>query len=215
MNACQKKTWDREKAEIPRFSSFGKCFVPPPSQKIRNFVTFRTRPESVPDVQKGCPSDTWDCPRTISRNPRKLYWDQPVRASGPVRGVADTSDRTGRTGRTFQLHSNRIVLCVCCFVLFYQYWGIVMVPLSFLLRGPGGAGCWPSTLSTSLATPVPSSSSSNGPSTYYVDNQGLVPWQLRRLGKSKVRSASSARVLSDSIDPFKSIFSFGGKSQSI
>ena len=25
---------------------------------------------------------------------------------------------------------------------------------------------------------------------YYVDNQGLVPWRLCRLGKSKVRSAS-------------------------
>ena len=31
---------------------------------------------------------------------------------------------------------------------------------------------------------------------YYVDNQGLVPWWLRRLGKSKVRSASYVRVLS-------------------
>ena len=34
---------------------------------------------------------------------------------------------------------------------------------------------------------------------YYVDNrdQGLVPWQLRRVGRSKVRSASLVRVLSD------------------
>ena len=32
---------------------------------------------------------------------------------------------------------------------------------------------------------------------YYVDNQGLVPWRLRRLGKSKVRSASLVKVLSD------------------
>ena len=31
---------------------------------------------------------------------------------------------------------------------------------------------------------------------YYVDNQGLVPWRLRRLGKSKVRSASLVRVMS-------------------
>ena len=31
---------------------------------------------------------------------------------------------------------------------------------------------------------------------YYVDNQGLVPWQLRRV-RSKVRSASLVRVLSD------------------
>ena len=33
--------------------------------------------------------------------------------------------------------------------------------------------------------------------TYYVDNQGLVPWRLRRVGRSKVRSASLVRVLSD------------------
>ena len=32
---------------------------------------------------------------------------------------------------------------------------------------------------------------------YYVDNQGFVPWRLRRLGRSKVRSASLVRVLSD------------------
>ena len=32
---------------------------------------------------------------------------------------------------------------------------------------------------------------------YYVDNQGLVPWRLRRVGRSKVRSASLVRVLSD------------------
>jgi len=32
---------------------------------------------------------------------------------------------------------------------------------------------------------------------YYVDNKGLVPWQLRRLGRSKVRSASLVKVLSD------------------
>ena len=30
-----------------------------------------------------------------------------------------------------------------------------------------------------------------------VDNQGLLPWRLRRLGRSKVRSASLVKVLSD------------------
>jgi len=83
--------------------------------------------------------------------------------------------------------------CVCCFVLLNQYWGIVTVPGSFLFRGPGVAGSSPSTLTTSLATPVPSSSYSKGP----VDNQGLVPWRLRRLDTSKFRSASLVRVLSD------------------
>jgi len=32
---------------------------------------------------------------------------------------------------------------------------------------------------------------------YYVDNQGLVPWQIRRVGRSKVCSASLVIVLSD------------------
>jgi len=32
---------------------------------------------------------------------------------------------------------------------------------------------------------------------YYVDNQGLVPWRLRRLGRSKARSASLVKVLSN------------------
>ena len=32
---------------------------------------------------------------------------------------------------------------------------------------------------------------------YYVDNQRLVPWRLRRLDRSKVRSASLVKVLSD------------------
>jgi len=32
---------------------------------------------------------------------------------------------------------------------------------------------------------------------YSADNQGLVPWRLRRLGRSKVRSTSLVRVLSE------------------
>jgi hypothetical protein len=32
---------------------------------------------------------------------------------------------------------------------------------------------------------------------YYVDNRGLKPWRLRHLGRSKVRSASLVKVLSD------------------
>ena len=89
-------------------------------------------------------------------------------------------------------------VCVCCFVLLTRYWGIVTVlgSIPFGCR-PGVAGTSPCTLTTSLAIPVPSSSSSNGPSNYYVDNQGLMPWRLRRLGRSNVRSASLVRVLSD------------------
>jgi len=67
------------------------------------------------------------------------------------------------------------------------------------LRSPGVSGSSPCTLTMSLATPVPSSSSSNGPSNYYVavDNQGLVPWRLPRLGRSKVHTDSLLKVLSD------------------
>jgi len=54
---------------------------------------------------------------------------------------------------------------VCCFVLLYRYWDIVTVPVSFLFRGPGVAGSSPFTLTTSLFTLVPSSSSSNGSTT--------------------------------------------------
>jgi len=32
---------------------------------------------------------------------------------------------------------------------------------------------------------------------YYIDNQGFVPWRLCRVGRSKVRSASLVKVLSD------------------
>jgi len=91
--------------------------------------------------------------------------------------------------------NKKVCVCVCCFVLLYQYWGIIKVPVSFLFRGPRVAGSSPSTLTTSLATPVPFLFERTH--HYYVDNQGLVPWQLRRVGRSSVRLASLARVLSD------------------
>ena len=95
----------------------------------------------------------------------------------------------------------RLCVCVCCFVLLNRYWGIVTVPGSIpYVSWPGVAGSSPFTLTTSLVIPVPSSSSSNGPRNYSVDNHGLVPWRLRRLGRSKVRSASLVRVLSDEND---------------
>ena len=89
-----------------------------------------------------------------------------------------------------------VCVCVCCIVLLTRYWGIVTVPgpIPFGSR-PGVVGSSPFTLSTSLTIPVPSSSSSNGPSNYSVDNHGLLPWRLRRLGKSKVRSDSSVRCV--------------------
>ena len=92
-------------------------------------------------------------------------------------------------------------VCVCCFVLLNRYWGIVTVPGSIPYGSrPGVAGSSPSTLTTSLDIPVPSSSSSNGPTTVPLTTMGL-SWRLRLLGRSKVRSASLVRVLSDENDP--------------
>jgi len=66
-------------------------------------------------------------------------------------------------------------VCVALFLL-NQYWGIVTVPGSFLKgRGPGVTGSSPSTLTTSLATPVPSSFSSNGPTTTPLTTRDLCP----------------------------------------
>jgi len=75
-----------------------------------------------------------------------------------------------------------LYLCVCCFVLLIRYWGIVTVPGSFLFRGFGVAGSSPFTLTKSLATPVPSSSSSNGPTTTTLTTKRLCP------GSSVVRA---------------------------
>jgi len=68
----------------------------------------------------------------------------------------------------------RVCVCVCCFVLLNRYWGIVTVPGSIPYGSrPGVAGSSPSTLTTSLAIPVPSSSSSNGPTTVPLTTMGL------------------------------------------
>ena len=66
---------------------------------------------------------------------------------------------------------------VCCFVVLIRYWGIVTVPGFYHERS------WPFTLTTSLAIPVPSSSSSNRPTTNAVDDRGLLLWWIRCLGE--------------------------------
>ena len=64
---------------------------------------------------------------------------------------------------------------MCCFVLLYRYWGIVTVPRSIPYGSrPGVAGSSPCTLTTSLAIPVPSSSSSNGCQIWYKNSLWLV-----------------------------------------
>ena len=107
--------------------------------------------------------------------------DQPVRdPDGPnpsgfrgFRGVRTyrkpwkPGNQTGHSRK-----KERKIPSVSCFVLLTRYdWGIVTVPGSFLFRGPGAAGNSPFTLTTSLVTLVPSSSS-NGPTTTTLTTRG-------------------------------------------
>jgi len=127
----------------------------------------------------------------------RFKWRKDLSLSGMWAGRKIWATRRRFTNcRSGDVHDDS-QLCVALFLL-NRYWGIVTVPGSIPYGSrPGMAGSSPSTLTTSLVIPVPSSSSSNGPSNYSVDNHGLVPWRLRRLGRSKVRSASLVRVLSD------------------
>jgi len=76
---------------------------------------------------------------------------------------------TSRTARNPSIEGTQ-TRGVCCYVLLNQYWGLdeSLRCRGFLvstdLREPGVAGSSPCTLTTSLAIPIPSSSSSNGPS---------------------------------------------------
>ena len=81
-------------------------------------------------------------------------------------------------------------------LLLNRYWGIVTVPGSFLKVGDLGWSSSPFTLTTSLDTPVLSSSSSNGPTTTTLTTR-VVPWRFRRVDRSRVRSVLLVRVLSD------------------
>jgi len=104
-------------------------------------------------------------------------------------------------------------VCVCCFVLLNRYWGIVMYGPGASSWASQGRRTHDPRSPTSQPHPVPPYITwgvriltlrlnyvagytdpllflFKGTYNYYVDNQGLVPWRLRRLGKSKVRSAS-------------------------
>jgi len=65
-------------------------------------------------------------------------------------------------------------VCVVCFInsILGNRYGLGVIPQ---IRGPGVAGSSPSTLTTSLTTPVPSSSSSNGPTTTPLTTRGFYP----------------------------------------
>jgi len=78
----------------------------------------------------------------------------------------------------------------------------IIIPMLGNRYGPGVIGTWGDRILTLHLNYV---AGYTGPllflfertHNYSVDNHGLVPWRLRRLGRSKVRSASLVRVLSD------------------
>jgi len=82
-----------------------------------------------------------------------------------------------------------------------RYWGIVTVPGSPRVNRPQII-IWVGRILTLhlnyvAGYPGPLLFLFERTHNYYVDNQGLVPWRLRRLGRSKVCSASLVKVLSD------------------
>ena len=91
--------------------------------------------------------------------------------------------------------SRSSLVCLFCFIkpILGNRYGPEVVPQH---KGPGVAGSSPYTLTMSLVTLVPSSSS-NGPTTTPLTTRGFWPWRFRRVGRSKVRSASLVRFLSD------------------
>jgi len=86
-----------------------------------------------------------------------------------------------------------------CVALFFikPFWGIVTVPGSFLKLEAWGGRILTLHLNYVAGYTGPLLFLFERTHNYSVDNQGLAPWRLRRLGRSKVRSASSVRVLSD------------------
>ena len=71
-------------------------------------------------------------------------------------------------------HVSLLCVALFCFIkpILGNRYGPGVIPYG---RGSGVAGFSPSTLTTSLATPVPSSSSSNGPTTTPLTTRGLCP----------------------------------------
>jgi len=102
MPVSLQQTCNCEKSEI-----FGFSFFWDPRSKKKNSVTFRTRPESVPDVCEGCSSDTSDCPPDmILESPEtgqvEIFQTNP--SGRPVRSMALRTPRTGPDGRVAHWH---------------------------------------------------------------------------------------------------------------
>jgi len=87
--------------------------------------------------------------------------------------------------------------CVCFFVLLNRYWGIVTVPGSFLQEGTWGDRILTLHLNYVAGHTGPLLFLFERTHNCYVDNHGLESWRLRRVDRSKVRSATLVRVLSD------------------
>jgi len=92
-----------------------------------------------------------------------------------------------------------MALLVCCFVLLTRYWGIVTVPGFPCVNRPQttwGGRILALHLNYVAAYTRPLLFLFERTHNYPSDNQGLLPWRLRCLGESKIRSASLVRVLS-------------------
>jgi len=81
--------------------------------------------------------------------------------------------------------------------LLNQYWGIVTVQGSILKAGDWGVRILTLHLNYVAGYTGPLLFLFERTQNYSVDNQELLPWRLRRLGRSKVRSVSLVGVLSD------------------
>jgi len=115
---------------------------------------------------KNCKSNTTNKLLKVAgyTGPLLLFFKRTYTHHVDNKGLATVPWRLRGLGRS-NVRSDSLVKFVFCFVLLNRNWGIVTVPGSFIFRGPGVAGSSPSTVTTSLATPVPSSSSSNAPTT--------------------------------------------------
>ena len=129
---------------------------------------------------------------TLLRKPMSLLTPQQSRINGP----------SGQDVDEFRLIWE-YVTSVCCFVtvLLTRYWGIVTVPGVPRVNRPQAK--WDRQILTlhlnyvtGYARPILLLFERTHNSDDTVDNQGLLPWRLRGVGESKVRSASLVRVLS-------------------
>ena len=158
----------------------------------QSFTSFNGSPRKFSQGSSKCQTSFQGSKRKSTRNIDFVCIKFPPPILYPAKTMA----------KNFKLFSKRSVFC---FVVWNRYWGIVYSPgvcskagqgvhthemdrrrtVGYLvlspLKEPGVAGSSPSTLTTSLATPIPSSSSPNRPSnlSWRYWQPGAEPWLLR------------------------------------